>query len=102
MDVREPRFSYSAQPIEKNMVMVTIDGSPCRVPANITVAAALLAHDDHPFCKSSTSGQPRSPYCLMGVCFECLVEINGIKNRQACLEKVVPGMIINRQSKTNN
>jgi len=36
--------------------------------------------------------KPRSAYCAMGVCFECMVEIDGMPNRQACLTTVKPGM----------
>jgi D-hydroxyproline dehydrogenase subunit gamma len=43
------------------------------------------------------SGSPRAPYCMMGVCFECLMEIDGIANRQACMVRVRPGMRITRQ-----
>ena len=40
---------------------------------------------------------PRAPYCMMGVCFECLLEIDGVANRQACLVTVQPGMKIRSQ-----
>ena len=35
---------------------------------------------------------------MMGVCFDCLVEINGNANRQACMTQVEDGMRINRQN----
>ena len=78
-------------------VTVYFEGEACTVPAGITVAAALLGHDDDHFCRSAAEGEKRAPYCLMGVCFECLVEIDGIKNRQACLEPVREGMRVKRQ-----
>ena len=56
------------------------------------LAAALLAAGIEKIRHSVVSGQPRAPYCLMGVCFECLVTVNGIQNRQACLMEVEPGM----------
>jgi predicted molibdopterin-dependent oxidoreductase YjgC len=34
---------------------------------------------------------------MMGVCFECLMEIDGVANRQACLVPVTEGMQIRRQ-----
>ena len=43
------------------------------------------------------SGAPRLPYCMIGHCFECLVEIDGIANQQACLTVVRDGMKIRRQ-----
>ncbi len=78
-------------------VSVYFEDEPIEVPAGTTVAAALLGHDDDHFCRSAADGEKRAPYCLMGVCFECLVEIDGRKNRQACLEPVVEGMRVKRQ-----
>ncbi len=62
-----------------------------------TVAAALLAAGVSPFRETAVSGAPRMPYCMMGVCFDCLVQIDGIPNRQACLVTVADGMEVRRQ-----
>ena len=45
----------------------------------------------------AVTSAPRAPYCMMGVCFECLVEIDGKPSRQACLTPVRDGMVIKRQ-----
>jgi D-hydroxyproline dehydrogenase subunit gamma len=34
---------------------------------------------------------------MMGVCFECLAEVDGVANRQGCLTAVREGMQIARQ-----
>ncbi|MSP05428.1 MAG: (2Fe-2S)-binding protein [Acetobacteraceae bacterium] len=60
--------------------------------ASALLAAGILAVRDTPV--GSTS---RAPFCLMGVCFDCLVEIDGVPNRQSCLTSVRDGMIITRQ-----
>ena len=62
-----------------------------------TVASAMLAAGiDH--CRTTpVSGAPRAPYCLMGVCFDCLVTIDGVGSRQGCLVPVREGMIIETQ-----
>lgn len=62
-----------------------------------TVAAALLAAGVARFRATPPSGAPRGPWCLMGVCFECLVEIDGHPSRQACQTLVVEGMRVRRQ-----
>ncbi|MEJ1976404.1 MAG: (2Fe-2S)-binding protein [Acetobacteraceae bacterium] len=62
-----------------------------------TVAAALLAADVGRFRETPASGAPRAPYCMMGVCFDCLVQIDGVANRQACLVTVAEGMQVQRQ-----
>ena len=81
-------------------------GAPSRSPstasaisarAGDTVAAALLAAGiDH--CRTTpVSGAPRAPYCLMGVCFDCLVTIDGVGSRQGCLVPVREGMAVETQ-----
>lgn len=62
-----------------------------------TVAAALLAAGLRGFRATPVSGAPRAPWCMMGVCFDCLVEIDGVASRQACMVTVRPGMIVHRQ-----
>ncbi len=83
---------------DSEWVTIEIDGESRRVPKDETVAAAVLA-DRIGHCRTTpVSGAPRAPYCLMGVCFECLMEIDGIPNRQACMVPVAEGMVIRRQN----
>ncbi|MCK6452403.1 MAG: (2Fe-2S)-binding protein [Alphaproteobacteria bacterium] len=80
-------------------VTITVDGAPLVAGAGETVAAALLA-SGNPVCRQSpASGQPRAPFCMMGACFDCLVEIDGVPNRQSCLVEVRPGMAVRRQAR---
>lgn len=57
-----------------------------------TVAAALLAAGVMHFRVSAEDQTRRGPYCMIGNCFECLVEIEGLGSRQACRERVREGM----------
>lgn len=61
------------------------------------VAAALLSAGVTDLRATPVSGAPRAPYCMMGVCFDCLIEIDGIGNRQACLTPIAEGMRVRRQ-----
>jgi D-hydroxyproline dehydrogenase subunit gamma len=74
------------------VVRFTFDGREVEAREGDSVAAALVAAGIGPVRFSALSGEPRAPYCMMGVCFECLVEIDGLSNRQACMVKVRPGM----------
>lgn len=65
-----------------------------------SVAAALLAAGVVSPRTAVVSGEDRGPYCLIGNCFECLVEIDGVANRQACLMAVREGMQVRRQQGT--
>src|SRR3954447_27004016 len=78
-------------------VTFTIDGRSAQAFAGDSVAAALLlAGLDH--CRTTPmTGARRAPYCMMGVCFECLVSIDGVGNRQACLIPVRDGMQVETQ-----
>lgn len=62
-----------------------------------TVAAAILVSDAGHTRTTPVTGAPRLPYCMMGVCFDCLMEIDGVPNRQACLVEVQDGMQVKRQ-----
>jgi len=78
-------------------VRVAFEGRALDVPAGLSVAAALLAAGVPAFRSTPASGAPRAPYCLMGSCFECLVEIDGVPNRQACMMLVTQGMKVRPQ-----
>ena len=75
-------------------VAITIDGVRVAARAGDSVAAAMLAAG-HLIARSTpVSGAPRAPYCLMGVCFDCLVAIDGAPNRQVCMIPVREGMCV--------
>jgi D-hydroxyproline dehydrogenase subunit gamma len=78
-------------------VTIAVDGLSVSARAGDSVAAALLASGIWAFRTSGVSGTARGPYCMMGVCFDCLVAIDGIGSRQACLVPVREGMRIETQ-----
>jgi D-hydroxyproline dehydrogenase subunit gamma len=76
---------------------IFIDGTATLARHGDTVAAAMLA-SGHVACRTTAiSGAPRGPYCLMGVCFDCLVTVDGSANRQGCMTPVRDGMRIETQ-----
>ena len=84
------------QEITTATVEIVLDGHNIHVPANVSVAAALLAIGKITARTSQTAKEPRAPHCLMGICFECLMEIDGVQ-RQACMTEVAENMVINRR-----
>jgi len=78
-------------------VAIELDGVEVSVPANVSVAAALLYLDKIPLRHSAVHGSPRAPFCMMGICFECLVEVDGTANQRACQLQVEAGMRLRRQ-----
>jgi len=86
MFARRPDASPAA------VVTITVDGAAVDAREGDTVAAALLAAGIDAFRTTPLGHAPRGPYCLMGACFECLVDIDGQPGRQACMTRVAPGM----------
>jgi len=82
---------------ESRIVTIDFEGEKIAARRGDTVAAALLAAGVDRFRTSAVSANERGPYCLMGACFECLVEIDGVGNQQACLRPVRDGMRVARQ-----
>ena len=78
-------------------ITIWFEGQSMHAQAGDSLAAALLVHNAGAFRTTPVSGAPRAPYCLMGVCFECLVEVDGVPNRQACMMEVRDGMQVRRQ-----
>ncbi|MBT4269489.1 MAG: (2Fe-2S)-binding protein [Deltaproteobacteria bacterium] len=78
-------------------VTIIFEKREIQVPKGDSVAAAVLANQGE-YTRTSVVGQThRAPYCQMGICFECLMKIDGIPNQQACLIEVREGMKVERQ-----
>ncbi|MCJ9670351.1 (2Fe-2S)-binding protein [Neorhizobium sp. SHOUNA12A] len=73
-----------------------VDGEPCSAEAGESVAAVLLRLDPLWSRTTPVSAVKRAPYCMMGVCFECLALVDGV-SVQTCLVEVRDGMRIERQ-----
>lgn len=87
---------FLARPEKADMIEMTLDGEPLTARAGDTVAAALLAYSGGA-TRDTAHGAPRAAFCMMGVCFDCLVEIDGQPNTQACMTPVRSGMVLRRQ-----
>lgn len=81
---------------QQTTVRIYIDDQMHEVPGTLSVAAALLA-TGHLACRTTPVGdKERAPFCMMGVCFDCLLEIDGVPNRQGCMTLVRDGMQVRR------
>jgi predicted molibdopterin-dependent oxidoreductase YjgC len=81
----------------ESTVPLTIDGSVAFARAGDSVAATLIAAGIADCRTTPVTGSPRGPFCMMGVCFDCLVEIDGRPNQQACMIEVRAGMRVAHQ-----
>jgi predicted molibdopterin-dependent oxidoreductase YjgC len=73
------------------------EGAPIPARAGEPLAAALIAAGITTFRSTPVGGVARGPLCLMGACFDCLVELDGRANVQACMATVRDGMSVRRQ-----
>jgi Uncharacterized anaerobic dehydrogenase len=86
-----------AQPGPAGEVPFTFDGRSMAGAPGDTVAAALLANGVRAGRRTPVGGSPRGPYCMMGVCFDCLVTIDGAANQQGCMIPLRAGMQVRTQ-----
>lgn len=78
-------------------VTVRIENREFQVPAGISVAAAVLLCGFRKVRNTPVTDSPRLPYCMMGICFDCLMCIDGMPNQQACQVEVRDNMTIDYQ-----
>ena len=74
-------------------VTITVDGMPVKAYRGETIAGALLANGQRAW-RRTESGQPRGLFCGMGICFDCLVAVDGVPSVRACITPVVDGMVV--------
>lgn len=79
-------------------VTVYLDGAPISAEAGESVAAVLLRQPSVWTRTTPVSGMRRAPYCMMGVCFECLATVDGVPSTQTCFVQVQDGMHVERQN----
>jgi hypothetical protein len=78
-------------------VTIAIDGVPTAAEPGESVAAVLLRQEEAWSRLTPVTQSKRAPYCMMGVCFDCLAEVNGVASVQTCLAPVCDGMRVARQ-----
>jgi len=77
-------------------VEIVVEGRPVEAYEGETVATVLLA-EGYVATRTTVSGEPRGVFCGMGVCFDCLVVVDGVPNTRACMTWVREGMQVARQ-----
>jgi predicted molibdopterin-dependent oxidoreductase YjgC len=76
---------------------ITVDGVSASGIAGQSLAGVILAGGSLGFRRTSVEGKPRGVFCGMGVCFDCLVEVNGQRDVRACQRRVVDGDVVTTQ-----
>jgi predicted molibdopterin-dependent oxidoreductase YjgC len=79
------------------LITIYFEGKALNVSKDCNVATALLEAGINNFRETTLNNASCGPYCMMGVCFDCLININGLDNQQSCTIQVSDGMKIKRQ-----
>jgi D-hydroxyproline dehydrogenase subunit gamma len=72
-------------------IQILVDGDAVTAFDGESVAAAVLAAGERKLRVTPRRGDPRGMYCGIGMCFDCVMSINGRRIR-ACLTPVEDGM----------
>jgi D-hydroxyproline dehydrogenase subunit gamma len=78
----------------QNPCTVRVDDTELEALDGQTVAAVLVGAGIWRFGTNPVTADPRGPYCGMGICFECELEIDGMKDTRACVTYIRDGMVI--------
>jgi predicted molibdopterin-dependent oxidoreductase YjgC len=73
------------------------DGRDLRFQPGQSVGAALVAAGVRSWRTTRWQGRPRGIFCGIGVCFDCLLTVDGRPNVRACLVTAREGMDVRSQ-----
>lgn len=79
---------------------ITFDGRPVPVLPGQTIGAALIGAGIRAWRTTRRAGAPRGLMCGIGVCFDCLVTVNGRPGLRACRVEARPGDVVTTQEGT--
>lgn len=79
-------------------VRIHLDGRAIRAYEGESVAAALLADGVHVFRRTARRGEARAPHCGVGICFDCVMTVDGRPNVRTCQVPVRDGTQLSTQS----
>lgn len=70
------------------------DGVQLEATDGQTIAAALIAAGHRVFRRTRVEAAPRGLFCGIGICFDCLVLVNGHRRVRACMTSVQQGDVV--------
>ena len=76
---------------------IEVDCIPTPAHQGETVASVMLASGSRALRNTRKEGKPRGLFCGIGVCYDCLVVVDGRANVRACMTGAVPGMKVRTQ-----
>jgi 2Fe-2S iron-sulfur cluster binding domain len=80
----------------------TFDGRDIAFLTGQTVGAALISSGIYRWRTTRKQARPRGIFCGIGVCYDCLITIEGLPNQRACLVPARPYMSVTSQAGTGH
>jgi predicted molibdopterin-dependent oxidoreductase YjgC len=71
---------------------LTFEGRTITARPGQSVGAALVSAGIVSWRTTRHGGRPRGLFCGIGVCFDCLITVDGVPDQRACLVEAVDGM----------
>jgi hypothetical protein len=84
------------RPAQPERLSVTIDGEQQSGLHGQTLAGLMMSHGRLAW-RSTPGGEQRGVFCGIGVCFDCLVVVNGQRDVRACQRRASDGDVIEFQ-----
>jgi len=78
------------------------DGREVSFADGQTIAAALVATGVYSWRTTRRSGKPRGLFCGIGICFDCLITVEGVPNQRACVVMAQPEQAVSTQFGTGH
>lgn len=92
-----PAGSDPIRPGATRAIALSIDGEPVQGLDGQTIAGVVLASGRLAWRRTSSAGKPRGLFCGIGVCFDCIVTVNGERDVRACQRRAADGDVVEGQ-----
>lgn len=95
------RITTADDPIGRDRqerIAITVDGEILTGPAGSSISGILLENGRDSWRTTSRDRRPRGIFCGIGVCYDCILAVNGVRDVRACQRRAEDGDVIERQT----
>lgn len=97
-----PAADDPIRPGETIPVTITVDGEAMTGISGQSIAGMVMACDQLELRRTASGDRPRGVFCGIGVCFDCLVEVNGVQDVRACQRKAREGDVVSTRESAHD
>lgn len=94
---RMPSTTDPIRPGDAESVEISYDGAALEGIAGQTIGGILLSSGILAWRMTSAEERPRGIFCGIGVCYDCLVVVNGQRDVRACQRRAAAGDVVTTQ-----